>query len=183
MLKDYRTKLLGVEENEFFSFLQKFKGSLIFHGNSSRANKMFDNILWGLKKYFKKDPIIILYKVYLNLLPLFSVQYKRFGNKYQAIPKFFKGSNRNILVIGWLIKSLKGKSNVVGVKEDQIIKTIIDAYYMKGHAIINKKYYYDKVLSGRFFVNKDIDEEQDYYKSDYQYKQKISKKRNRRKRK
>jgi len=60
---------------------------------------MFDEILFSLKRKFKKDPIIIFYSVFKKLLPIFSIAYKRVGNRYQPVPKFAGKNVRVVLMI------------------------------------------------------------------------------------
>jgi ribosomal protein S7 len=142
-----------VEDKEFYIFLKKFVGSLIFRGNKSRAIKMFDEILYSLKCKFNKDPIFIFYTVFKKLVPIFSIAYKRVGNKYQPVPKFANKNVRIVLINDWLIRSLKGKSNTRGVKVSDIIKVIVDTYYDKGKALANKKAFYKRALSGRHLLS------------------------------
>jgi len=144
---------LIVEDKEFYIFLKKFVGSFIFRGNKSRAMKMFDEILYGLKCKFNKDPIFILYAVFKKLVPIFAIAYKRVGNKYQPVPKFASKNVRVVLMNDWLIRSLKGKSNVRGVRVSDITKVIIDTYHNKGKALMNKKAFYKKALSGRHLLS------------------------------
>ena len=144
---------LIVEDKEFFIFLKKFVGSLIFKGNKSRAIKMFDEILYGLKCKFNEDPIVIFHAVFRKLIPIFSIAYKRVGNRYQPVPKIANKNVRAVLMNDWLIRSFKGKSNIRGVKVSDITKVIIDTYYNKGKALANKKAFYKRALSGRHLLS------------------------------
>lgn len=144
---------LIIEDKEFYYFLKKFIGSLIFEGNKTRALKMYDEILYLLKKTLKKEPLVILHSVFLKLVPVFSIAYKRVGNRYQPVPRFANKNVRIVLIINWLIRNIKGKSNIRGVKVNDIVKIIIDTYNNKGKALANKKAFYKKALSGRHLLS------------------------------
>jgi ribosomal protein S7 len=90
---------LIVEDKEFYLFLKKFVGSIIFRGNKSRAIKMYDEILYIVKKTLKKDPMVILYSVFVKLVPIFSIAYKRVGNRYQPVPRLAGKNVRVVLII------------------------------------------------------------------------------------
>jgi len=90
---------LIVEDKEFYLFLKKFVGSLIFRGNKSRAIKMYDEILYIIKKTLKQEPMIVLYFVFVKLIPIFSIAYKRIGSRYQPVPKLASKNVRIVLVI------------------------------------------------------------------------------------
>jgi ribosomal protein S7 len=90
---------LIVEDKEFYYFLKKFVGSLIFNGNKVRAMKMYDEILYTIKRTLKKEPLVVLHSVFLKLVPIFSIAYKRVGNRYQPVPKFANKNVRIVLVI------------------------------------------------------------------------------------
>jgi len=144
---------LIVEDKEFYLFLKKFIGSLIFRGNKSRAIKMYDEILYIIKKTLKEEPMIILYYVFVKLIPIFSIAYKRIGTRYQPVPKLASKNVRVVLIIDWLIRSLKGKSNIKGVRVNDIAKVLIDTYNDKGKALSNKKAFYKRALSGRHLLS------------------------------
>jgi len=144
---------LIVEDKEFYLFLKKFIGSLIFRGNKSRAIKMYDEILYIIKKTLKEEPMIILYYVFVKLIPIFSIAYKRIGTRYQPVPKLASKNVRVVLIIDWLIRSLKGKSNIKGVRVNDIAKVLIDTYNDKGKALANKKAFYKRALSGRHLLS------------------------------
>jgi len=144
---------LIVEDKEFYLFLKKFVGSLIFRGNKSRAIKMYDEILYIIKKTLKQDPMVVLYYVFVKLIPIFSIAYKRIGSRYQPVPKLASKNVRIVLVIDWLIRSLKGKTNIKGVRINDIAKVLIDTYHDKGKALANKKAFYKRALSGRHLLS------------------------------
>ena len=144
---------LIVEDKEFYLFLKKFVGSIIFRGNKSRAIKMYDEILYIVKKTLKKDPMVILYSVFVKLVPIFSIAYKRVGNRYQPVPRLASKNVRVVLIIDWIVRSLKGKSNIKGVRVNDIAKVLIDTYNNKGKALLNKKAFYRRALSGRHLLS------------------------------
>lgn len=142
-----------IEKNEFYYFLKKFVGTLIFKGNKSKAIKSFDEILYNLKKALKREPITIFFVIFKRLIPIFSIAYKRMGNRYQPVPKLANKNVRVVLMIDWLIRGLKGKSNIRGVRLTDIIRILIDTYKGKGKALANKKAFYKRALSGRHLLN------------------------------
>jgi len=142
-----------IENEEFYNFLKKFIGALIFKGNKSKAIKSFDEILYQLKKALKREPLSILYVIFKKLLPIFTIAYKRMGNRYQPVPKLANKSVRIVLMIDWIVRGLKGKSNIRGVRSTDIVKILIDTYQGKGKAIANKKAFYRRALSGRHLLN------------------------------
>lgn len=142
-----------VENEEFFKFIKKFIGALVFKGNKVKAIMLFDEILYRLKKTFRRSPIDVFYVIFLRLVPIFSIAYKRMGNRYQPVPKLANKNVRVVLMVDWLIRSLKGKSNSRGVKVIDIIKILIDTYKGKGKAIALKKAFYRRALSGRHLLN------------------------------
>ena len=148
---NYYLKLVD-GKNEFYQFLKKFRGSLIFRGNSCRSYKLFDEILFIIKRRLSINPLYVLFNVYKRLMPIFDVSYKRMGNRYQAIPKLSTLNRRIVLVIDWLIRSMKGKSNVFGLKVLDVANNIIDTFNNKGRALQNKKLFYKVSLYGRHFI-------------------------------
>jgi len=144
---------LIVEDREFYVFLKKFIGSLIFKGNKVKAINMFDEIMFRMKRKFRKDPIIILYSIFKKLVPIFSIAYKRIGNRYQPVPKLAGKNVRIVLMITWLIRNYRNKSNIRGVRIDDITKVLIDTYHDKGKALASKKAFYKRALSGRHLLS------------------------------
>jgi len=144
---------LIIEDKEFYFFLKKFVGSFVFRGNKARAFKMYDEILYILKKTLKKEPLVVLHDVFLKLVPLFSIAYKRVGSRYQPVPRFANKNVRIVLMITWLIRNFKGKSNVRGIRVNDVAKVIIDTYNNKGRALASKKAFYKRALSGRHLLS------------------------------
>jgi len=144
-----------VENKEFFIFSKKFMGSLIFKGNKVKAVKSFDEVLYRLKKASKrgKDPFETFHSIFIRLVPIFSIAYKRMGNRYQPVPKLANRNVRSVLIIDWLIRSLKGKSNIRGVRIMDIIRALIDTYRGKGKPLALKRAFYRRSLSGRHLLN------------------------------
>jgi len=142
-----------VENDEFYKFLKKFMGSLIFKGNKVKAMKLFDEILYNLKKAVRRPPMDVFFVIFIRLIPIFSIAYKRMGNRYQPVPKLANKNVRVVLMIDWLIRGLKGKSNSRGVKVVDIIRILLDTYRGKGKALALKKAFYRRALSGRHLLN------------------------------
>jgi len=146
--------LLDKQRKEFLSFYISFIGYLIHRGRKGTAINNFDYIIFQLKKHYKYQNVIsVLFKFFLQLYPIFSIKYRRLGKNYQPIPKLAFGNIKNVLIFSWFLKSLKGKSNVYGIKLDDIVKIIIDTVdNNRSSALLNKTFFYKRALSGKHFL-------------------------------
>jgi len=132
--------------------LNKFYGTLIFRGRRSYAIKLFDIILFNFKKQLKTDPFIELRKAIDNLIPILGLTHKRIGKVYHAIPKLALGNRRFVIMLSWIIKKQKGKSNVLGLKINDVSRHLIDAVNKKGVLINLKKQYLAVSLAGKHYL-------------------------------
>lgn len=139
LIKVKNKYILGLKDSEFEFFLSKFYGSLISRGRKAHAIKLFNKILVNFKNKFKKDPFIELRKAIDNLIPILTSTQKRVGKVYQAVPKLAIGNKRFIIMLSWIIKKQKGKSNILGIKINDVSKHLIDAVDKKGVLINLKK--------------------------------------------
>lgn len=141
-------------EQEYLSFLRKFRGSLIFRGKSSLSYKLFDRIQIILRKEISKkrgeDPEVGLEIALFNLIPIIGMSNVRRGRKIQTVPVFLKPRKRIVLINKWLISSQKNKSNVRGIKIDNIAKLLLLALIKKGNAYGQKIEYVKKAFSLRY---------------------------------
>jgi len=141
-----------LKNSEFELFLSKFYGSLITRGRKDYAIKLFDEILINIKKKFKKDPFINLQKAINNLVPILLSTQKRVGKVYHAVPKIALGNRRFVVMLSWIIKKQKGKSNVIGLNINDISRHLIDASLNKGVLINLKKQHLALCLSGKHLL-------------------------------
>lgn len=139
LIKEKGRYSLSLRDSEFEFFLSKFYGSLISRGRKGYAIKLFNKILVNFKNKFKKDPFIELRKAIDNLIPILMSTQKRVGKVYQAVPKLAVGNKRFVIMLSWIIKKQKGKSNVLGLKINDVSKHLIDAVDKKGVLINLKK--------------------------------------------
>jgi ribosomal protein S7 len=97
--KDKNKYMLGLKNNEFEFFLNKFYGTLISRGRKSFAIKLFNKILLNFKNKFGKDPFIELHKSINNLVPLFTSKQKKIGKVSHSIPKLAIGNRRYVIML------------------------------------------------------------------------------------
>lgn len=157
LLKEYTKTggynfVLALKKEEFNYFLTKFYGSLISRGRKNRAIKMFNNILFNFKAKFKKDPFIELHKSINNLIPILSTTQKKMGKIYHAVPSLAVGKRRFVIMISWILKKQKNKSNVRGINSSDISRHLIDAVYKKGVLLKLKRQYLAYSLSGKHLL-------------------------------
>ena len=137
LLKEYNKAggynfVLALKKNEFNYFLIKFYGSLISRGKKSMAIKLFNEILINFKQKFKLDPFVELHKAINNLIPILSSTQKKMGKIYHAVPSLAVGKRRFVIMINWILKKQKDKTNVKGISVKEVSKHLIDAVYKKG---------------------------------------------------
>lgn len=139
LIKSRNKYILGLNDSEFEFFLCKFYGTLISRGRKGYAIKLFNKILVNFKNKFKKDPFIELRKALDNLIPILMSTQKKIGKVYHAVPKLAVGNKRFVIMLNWIIKKQKGKTNTLGIKINDVSKHLIDAVDKKGVLINLKK--------------------------------------------
>lgn len=143
---------LALSDAQFQFFLTKLCGTMISRGRKDYAIKMFDKILFNFKKHFNKDPFIDLRIAIDNLIPILSSTQKKIGKVYHSVPKLATGNRRFVIMLSWIIKKQKGKSNVMGFKINDISKNLIDAANKKGLFINLKKQHLASSLAGKHLL-------------------------------
>jgi len=161
LLKEYTKSgkynfVLALKKNEFNYFLNKFYGSLISRGKKSFAIKQFNFILMKFKERFRSDPFIELHKSINNLIPILSSTQKKIGKIYHAVPSLAIGKRRFVIIINWILKKQKNKTNVRGVDIKDVSRNLIDAVLKKGLLIKLKRQHLASSLSGKhlLYMNK-----------------------------
>ncbi len=132
---------------EYIIFLKKFRGSMISKGRRSVSYKLFDK----LRIYFKKVLKILnkktkknlefdmfLRKAIFNLIPVLGTSNVRRGWKVQTVPSLLKFRKRVVLINKWLIRNQKNKSNVRGIKINDVSRMIAYSHINKGSAYDQK---------------------------------------------
>ena len=148
---DYKY-FLALSDAQFEFFLTKFCGTLISRGRKNYAMKLFDKILLNFKKHFKKDPFVNLRISIDNLIPILSSTQKKIGKVYHSVPKLATGNRRFVIMLSWIIKKQKGKSNVMGFKINDISKNLIEAVNKKGLFMNLKKQHLASSLAGKHLL-------------------------------
>jgi len=155
---------------EFLTFLKKFRGSMIFRGKNSLSYKLFDAIRIRFKKafrYSKKTKIKIkrkkrrkfnfhaaFRKAISNLIPILGTSNVKRGRKVETVPVLLKLRKRIVLINKWLISNQKNKSNVRGIKINDISRLILLSLLLKGNAYDQKIEYMHKVYAARHILLK-----------------------------
>jgi ribosomal protein S7 len=143
---------LVLDNSQFEFFLVKFCGSLISRGRKDYAMKLFDDVLFTFKKHFNSDPFVNLRKSINNLVPVLGSTQKRVGKVYHSVPKLISGKKKFVIMLSWIIKKQKGKSNVMGFKINDISRNLIDAFNKKGVLINLKRQHLASSLAGRHLL-------------------------------
>lgn len=144
--------ILALKKNEFNFFLNKFFGSLISRGKKGLAVKMFNEILFNFKAKFKSDPFIELHKALNNLIPILSSTQKKMGKIYHAVPSLAVGKRRFVIMLNWILKKQKNKTNVKGISVNDVSRHLIDAVYKKGLLLKLKRQHLSYSLSGKHLL-------------------------------
>jgi len=124
---------------EYLLFLRKFRGSMISKGNRSISYKLYDSIRMFLKKAFKGKTekyvdIDGVFKFAIsNLIPVLGVSNVKRGRKIVTIPILLKLRKRIVLMNKWLISNQKNKSNVRGIKINEVSRLILHSIFNKGN--------------------------------------------------
>jgi len=161
LLKEYTKSgkynfVLALKKNEFNYFLNKFYGSLISRGKKSFAIKQFNAILIKFKERFRSDPFVELHKSINNLIPILSSTQRKIGKIYHAVPSLAVGKRRFVIIINWILRKQKNKTNVRGVDIKDVSRNLIDAVLKKGLLIRLKRQHLASSLSGKhlLYMNK-----------------------------
>lgn len=132
-------RIKPIKLNDFGKFLKIFIGTNIHRGKKAYSIKILNYIFLNLKKIIKKDPTKILFIIIKNLSPFITVGKRSFKKKINLIPLLTNDRKKNFLMSNWLIRQYKNKSNVSGVKKEDILKSMVDTFLLKGSAINLKK--------------------------------------------
>jgi len=108
------------------------------------------------KERFRSGPFIELHKSINNLIPILSSTQKKIGKIYHAVPSLAIGKRRFVIIINWILKKQKNKTNVRGVDIKDVSRNLIDAVLKKGLLIKLKRQHLASSLSGKhlLYMNK-----------------------------
>lgn len=153
---------------EFLTFVRKFRGSMIFRGKNSLSYKLFDSIRIRFKKAFridknkpqykKKRRKIVFYAAFKraisNLIPILGISNVKRGRKVETIPVLLKLRKKIVLINKWLISNQKNKSNVRGIKINDVSRLILLSLLLKGNAYDQKVDYLKKAYAAKHILLK-----------------------------
>jgi len=153
MYQRYNNKIKYVlNDKEYYEFLSKFRGSLIFRGKSSLSYKLLDKIFFSYKETFGIETDYLFKKAVINLMPFIGHRSVKLGKKIHYVPMLLKKHRRFKLLFGWLLKSNKNKSNVRGFKINDVCKMFYDALFSTGPIFDLKSEHYKKSMSSRHLL-------------------------------
>jgi len=70
------------------------------------------------------------------------------------MPNFLYGNQKNVILMKWLVKRLKNKSNIYGIKNEDLLNNLIDAYNMRGPIMRLKRDHYEKIKATKLNLKK-----------------------------
>ena len=144
---------------EYVLFLKKFRGSMLSKGNRSLSYKLYDSIKIYFKKMLKKrnirlDHDQVFKSAISNLIPVLGTANVRRGRRIETVPVLLKLRKRIVLMNKWLISSQKNKSNVRGVKINDVSRVIALLLFNKGNAYDQKMDNLKRAYSARHILLK-----------------------------
>lgn len=141
-------------QNDFVIFKKKLCGMFIYKGKKSFSIKLFDFFLKGLKRKLNNNPIKNLYKIVINLVPFFLLTQKKIGKRLVYLPMLAKANKKNRFMLNWLVRQLKDKSNIKGIKKEDVLNLMLETLKKKGLAINLKKDFYNLALINKYNLRK-----------------------------
>ena len=143
-----RDKVLNnFDKDDFLFFRKKFCGVFISRGKKAYAMQIFNFIMCELKKKFRENPSLSFYKIAKNVVPFFVLRQKKFGKRIVYLPALAKGNKKNRFMLDWLVRQLRGRSNVRGVKKEDLLNLLFETYKNKGSAVSFKREYYKQAIA------------------------------------
>lgn len=144
---------------EYLLFLRKFRGSMLSKGKRSLSYKFYDYIKIYFKKILKEkyqhlDPDIVLRLAFSNLIPVIGTANVRRGRRIETVPVLLKLRKRIVLMNKWLISNQKNKSNVRGIKINDVSRLIALLLFNKGNAYDQKIENLKRAYSARHILLK-----------------------------
>jgi len=72
-------------------------------------------------------------------MPVFIIGQKQYLGNVIDVPVLARGNKKNLYMLNWLIRQLRNKSNIMGVKKQDILKVIVDSLKLRSIALSSKK--------------------------------------------
>lgn len=144
---------------EYLFFLRKFRGSMISKGKGSLSYKLYDSIRIYFKKILKGnklnlDPDRVFKLAISNLIPILGIANVKRGRRIETVPVLLKLRKRIVLLNKWLISSQKNKSNVRGIKMNDVSRLLLLSLKGKGNVYDQKMENLKRVYSARHILLK-----------------------------
>jgi len=143
---------------EYLIFLRKFRGSMLSKGRRSLSYKFFDHIRVYFKRILREnrklDPDQVFKLAISNLIPVLGTANVRRGRRIETVPVLLKLRKRIVLMNKWLISSQKNKSNVRGIKINDVSRLIALLLFDKGNAYDQKMDNLKRAYSARHILLK-----------------------------
>jgi ribosomal protein S7 len=147
-------KLNPLTYRDFLIFRKKFCGSFIFRGKKTFSIKFFHYIVWNLKKYIRRKkwkitPMKLFFLLIKQITPFLTLGYKKYERNVIAVPSLLFGNKKNVFLIKWIVKQAKNKSNIFGIKKEDVLKNILDILKKRGVALKLKEEHNNKIILTR----------------------------------
>jgi len=148
---DFKKKdIIVFSFKDFFIFRKKFNGMFILKGKKSNSFKIYAFLLLSLKKLAKQfNPIQLFFILVKKITPFFTTEFRKNKKKLLTVPSLMYGNKKFVLLINWIVRSIKRKSNIFGFKKEDILKNLIEVYNNKGFLLKQKYNYYSFIFSNR----------------------------------
>jgi len=128
--------------NSLFFFKKYFINSTIKQGRKLYSENMIHDMLGLLKKFSKKEPLAILFKAFLNLLPLIVLIPIKVGSSTYNVPVSVGLYKKRLTAVRFIIKSIKAPKSNLNVYA--LAEVVYGASQGEGDAIEKKKMLYEQ---------------------------------------
>lgn len=151
--------LYSLTYRDFLIFRRKFFGIFIFKGKKAFSVKMFNYIFLSLKKMRRKyNPNKLFFIISKRISPFLTTKETKIGKRIVAVPSFFYGNKKNVLLLRWMVRLLRNKSNIFGIKKEDVLKNLFDLYNFRGPIFKFKEEHNKKVRQARInFKNEGVE--------------------------
>jgi hypothetical protein len=156
----------GFSQKNFTIFLQKLVGVMIFSGQKSYSVKNMNYLMRYFKKHFvkkvkltflkkqRKSLYFLLKQSIDNIMPLLFCGVKKIGKYGQPFPMLCPPAKQYRLILNWMYRNFRDRGNIRNVKNEDILKVLIESYFRQGRAYRSKRNYYKRALSGLFLLRR-----------------------------
>ena len=142
-----RSKLNPLTYRDFLIFRKKFLGMFVLRGRKSFSMKMLHYILLNLKRLkVKTNPMKLFFLIIQRVTPFLTLGQKKYGINIITVPSLLFGNKKNVILLNWIFRKLRNKSNVFGVKKEDVLKNLTDIYKFKGSVLKLKEEHNNKVI-------------------------------------